>query len=170
MSVEDETWDKARKDYGRSIKYGEKYYHSCAGQNIYCLGFIFNKDLNEVLLIRKNRGPEVIVGKLNGIGGKCNKNEAPSQSMIRETKEETGLDISDWYPVCDYTINCSVIYIYTYASDEVYSYRQVEDEQIDIYNIDFALKQLNCVFNLNWIIPMCLNKINKTEPGYYSIS
>lgn len=63
------------------------------------VGFIFNHDLTQVLLIRKNR-PAWQKGKLNGIGGNSDplKDKDPGyvqinydKSFIREAKEETGL-------------------------------------------------------------------------------
>ena len=48
-----------------------------------------NKD--EVLLIMKKRG----VGKWNGPGGKVSEKESIEEAVVREVKEETGLDISN---------------------------------------------------------------------------
>lgn len=66
----------------------EKFQH-------YVCGFLFNPTWERVLLIRKNR-PEWQAGKLNGIGGKIEPNETPLSAMIREFKEESGLDVSYW--------------------------------------------------------------------------
>ena len=51
----------------------------------FTLGFIFNKELDRVLLLKKNirnteRSPELVKlldSKLNGLGGELNKNESP---------------------------------------------------------------------------------------------
>ena len=51
------------------------------------LCFVIHKD--NVLLITKKRG--FGEGKLNGPGGKVNKNETIKNAAIRETKEETGV-------------------------------------------------------------------------------
>lgn len=63
----------------------------------YCLGFIFdqNRDIN--LMIEKNR-PPAQAGLHNGIGGKLEEGEESIDAMVRECKEETGLDIpkKDW--------------------------------------------------------------------------
>lgn len=55
----------------------------------YCLGFVFVGNKN-ILLQRKNRGGEYLEGKLNGLGGKLEKDETPKQAMLREYYEETG--------------------------------------------------------------------------------
>ena len=46
----------------------------------------------KVLLIRKKRG--LGAGKINGPGGGVEKDESPEQSVIREVKEEVGIDIN----------------------------------------------------------------------------
>ena len=52
--------------------------------------YIIN-DKSEVLLIMKKRG--FGVGKWNGPGGKVEKDENPKESMIREIKEEIGVEV-----------------------------------------------------------------------------
>ncbi|RYE13738.1 MAG: NUDIX domain-containing protein [Rickettsiales bacterium] len=51
-------------------------------------------DDNEVLLIKKNRGP--YKGLLDLPGGSLEKHESIEEALFREIKEETGLDISDY--------------------------------------------------------------------------
>jgi 8-oxo-dGTP diphosphatase len=61
--------------------------------NNFVLGFI--TDRKRVLLIRKNR-PDWQKGLYNGVGGLVLLDETPTDAMIREAKEETNLDITDW--------------------------------------------------------------------------
>lgn len=64
----------------------------------YALGFIFRREegqLVDVLLERKQR-PSWQAGKLNGVGGKVEKGESYLDTMRRECKEETLLEIDDW--------------------------------------------------------------------------
>ena len=61
----------------------------------YVLGFLFNKDLSQVALIRKTK-PEWQKGQLNGIGGKIEPGEDPLGAMIREFREETNYDYVDF--------------------------------------------------------------------------
>ena len=51
----------------------------------------FIKRGNEVLLL--NRDKPCWMGRWNGIGGKLEKDESPKECMLREIKEETGIDI-----------------------------------------------------------------------------
>ena len=61
----------------------------------YVVGFLFNPDMTEVVLIKKNR-PDWQKGLLNGVGGKIESGEDPITAMIREFKEETGVEIYNW--------------------------------------------------------------------------
>ncbi len=62
----------------------------------YVLGFAFFDhkypgDNDGVLLMRKAR-PDWQAGKLNGVGGRIEEGEDPQDAMVREFKEETGVD------------------------------------------------------------------------------
>lgn len=61
----------------------------------YVCGFMIDQD--SVLLIRKMR-PAWQAGRLNGVGGKVEAGETPVNAMVREFREETGLEttIDDW--------------------------------------------------------------------------
>ena len=65
----------------------------------WCLGFIFNKNLDHVQLLRKGR--TMHVGKWNGVGGSIEPNESPVDAMTRETREESHwyIDKDFWVPV-----------------------------------------------------------------------
>jgi 8-oxo-dGTP diphosphatase len=52
---------------------------------------LFLLDGDRVLLIRKKRGHGA--GKINGPGGKIDAGETPLQSALRETAEETGIEV-----------------------------------------------------------------------------
>lgn len=66
----------------------------------YVLGFLFANVRTRVLLIRKDH-PNWMAGKLNGIGGKVELGETAKRAMIRECKEETGLNIQYWNHFAD---------------------------------------------------------------------
>ena len=65
--------------------------------SLYVVGFMFDKDMTNVALIRK-RKPAWQAGLLNGIGGSIESGEIPVDAMRREFKEEAGVDVpvSDW--------------------------------------------------------------------------
>lgn len=68
----------------------------------YVLGFAFNSDLSQIILINKLR-PSWQAGTLNGVGGKIEPGESPLEAMYREFEEETGIicDLWPWIPVCE---------------------------------------------------------------------
>ncbi|MFA6376578.1 MAG: NUDIX domain-containing protein [Candidatus Paceibacterota bacterium] len=55
--------------------------------------FIKDNINNRVLLLKRNREP--MQSMYTGVGGKTLPEESPFDSCVRETKEETGLDISE---------------------------------------------------------------------------
>lgn len=68
--------------------------------NRYVVGFLFDDDMKNILLIRKNR-PAWQAGKLNGVGGKIERFEQPIAAMAREFYEEAGEDTpATWAHVC----------------------------------------------------------------------
>jgi len=50
---------------------------------------------NDILMIRRNRKDRFGFGKMNGVGGHIEQGEDPTESAIREVKEETGLSIQE---------------------------------------------------------------------------
>lgn len=59
----------------------------------YSMTFIFNKSLDKILLIKKNR-PSLMVGLFNGIGGhRESEDKSYEDCAIREIKEECDLDL-----------------------------------------------------------------------------
>jgi 8-oxo-dGTP pyrophosphatase MutT (NUDIX family) len=68
--------------------------------NKYCLGFAFNTHRDHVLLILKDQ-PRWMEGKLNGLGGAVEPGEHAVTAMVREFREESGLETSakDWRKV-----------------------------------------------------------------------
>ena len=65
----------------------------------YCLGFVFDNAFQSVVLTLKERG--LHIGCWNGLGGKIEKDELPTESMEREYREESNdHEINDWSFVC----------------------------------------------------------------------
>ena len=119
----------------------------------YVAGFMFSEDRSAVALIKKNK-PEWQKGLYNGIGGKIEKREAPLSAMIREFKEETGVDHNDWISLCMLEGDDWTVYFYYTFSDKVYKVRSMEEEKVGIVS-PMALP--DCIFNLRWLIPLALD-------------
>lgn len=132
----------------------------------YVAGFLFSEDRQKVLLIQKNK-PEWQKGLLNGVGGKIEEfDETPTAAMIREFKEEAALDIIDWEPVVNLIgerngeLTYKVDFFCAY-DDKIFEAQAMTDEQLHIVDT-FSLPQ-NVIFNLRWLIPMCLDD-NVSKP------
>lgn len=54
------------------------------------------KDEQYLMLHRVKKENDASHDKWIGVGGKCEKDESPDECMIREVKEETGLDVKEW--------------------------------------------------------------------------
>lgn len=65
----------------------------------YVAGFVFNYNRDKVLLIQKKK-PVFQYNKLNGIGGRIEKGESPYDAMVREFKEEAGVELKNWQEGC----------------------------------------------------------------------
>ncbi len=54
------------------------------------------RDGRYLMLHRVKKDHDASHNKWIGIGGKCEKDESPDECMLREVKEETGLDVIGW--------------------------------------------------------------------------
>ena len=61
----------------------------------YCLGFVFNRNLDKVYLIAK-QAPAWQAGFWNCLGGKVEVGESPLEAMRREAVEEAGYSSDSW--------------------------------------------------------------------------
>lgn len=61
-------------------------------QYVCCL--VFTEDGQHVVLLKKNHGPEILLGKWNGPGGKIQGDETTNQAATREMGEETGVYVA----------------------------------------------------------------------------
>ena len=59
------------------------------------LGYVLSEDRESALLIHRNARPEDhALGKFNGLGGKIERNEDAAAGMIRELREEAGIEVT----------------------------------------------------------------------------
>lgn len=102
----------------------------------YVVGFI--TDGKRVLLIKKNR-PQNQIGLYNGIGGKVKDNESPLEAIIRKAKEETMLDISDWYKIdtLEYPSDKITLHLFKAKVSKKFikNYKTTTDEVVRIFKI-----------------------------------
>ena len=60
------------------------------------LCYIDNGD-SYLMLHRVKKANDASHGKWIGVGGKCEADESPDECMLREVREETGLEITEWH-------------------------------------------------------------------------
>lgn len=136
----------------------------------YVVGFLFDHDGDEVVLIKKNR-PAWMKGLWNGVGGHVEDNETDYEAMVREFKEETGVLITTWTPFStvshppDEDAGYSIVCFKAFAPDGVlYLVKNTTDEAVAVKTWRTCLDAVNpdtpVVKNLQWLIPLALDKWN----------
>lgn len=130
----------------------------------YVAGFMFSPDRKRVLLIEKNR-PDFQKGKLNGIGGKVEKDESFSCAMVREFREETGVDTThyEWTPLARLSGNEWEVGFYYMFSDKYKLAASTTDEKVYCVSVN-SLRYKNIMPNLSVLIPLALDESGLYKP------
>lgn len=129
----------------------------------YVVGFIFNKDLDTVLLMHKN-SPAWQNGLVNGLGGKVDGEETSFDCIVREIKEESGLiTLEDrWIKTGKVYSNTFTMDVFGYIYDgDMNNAKTLEDEQIEWFPINKLPK--NCVENVTWLVNITLDKVRNNN-------
>lgn len=134
---------------------------------IYCLGFAFTPQQDQVLLILKNK-PEWQKGLYNGVGGKVEDGEAVYSAMAREFQEETGIAQQQglWTMFCSMIFDSAYVVCFrtTLENPPVIFVPQSAGDSHEIPSW-FHINELpkNRVENAGWLVPMAM------EPGFKKI-
>ena len=144
----------------------------------YVVGFLFSDERNRIALILKSR-PEWQAGLWNGIGGKIEtfkartaggqdvlREESPLMAMVREFKEETGVELYEWehfattrgfggYSADDVN-GWEVHYFRAFDSDALNNVRWLTDELVAVHLVS-ELPSIKQVLHNDWLIPMALS-------------
>ena len=119
----------------------------------YVLGFCFDLQKKQVLLIHKKR-PDWQKGLLNGIGGKIEVGESIISAMNREFKEETDLEVS-WNIrgiLKGTNFKCHILSAF---DNNIFNFHQMEDEPLMILPVKM-IPAMPIIRNLHFLIPMVL--------------
>jgi 8-oxo-dGTP pyrophosphatase MutT (NUDIX family) len=120
----------------------------------YVVGFLYNG--THVVLIKKNR-PEWQAGLYNGVGGHIEDFDGtPYDAMVREFKEEAGVEVENWQHFLTLQGHSAKIYFYA-ANDEGGLSKVVTKTDEDVYAVRFRDIDdgfFETVPNLKWIIPL----------------
>lgn len=135
----------------------------------YTLGFIFTRDLKKVLLIKKLH-PKWQRGKLNGLGGKIEKGETTLESITREVKEESDLDIEKTAWLFIGIFNSSEWIVEIFASlykGNPNDAKSIEKEKVKWVNAKNLPK--NALENLQWLLPFILFKLQTNSKQTFTV-
>lgn len=129
----------------------------------YVVGFVFTADYEQVLLMTKNR-PDWQIGRMNGIGGKIEADEPDVSAIVRESKEESDLDISEqeWVLCCTSTApDWEVLFFGAVLPGRLADAKSVTDEPVAWYSTETL--PANVIDNLRWLIPLSINRLKKVD-------
>lgn len=129
----------------------------------YTLGFIFDGEFEHVALMDKQR-PDWQKGRLNGIGGKIEDGESSLACIVREVREESGLDTAeaDWTRVsemkgADFAVDVYGL-CYPGNRDDVST---KTDEAVGWYAV--ASLPSNVLSNVPWLVHLCIDKLRNNK-------
>lgn len=123
----------------------------------YVVGFAFDQNAENVVLIRKLR-PAWQTGLLNGVGGHVEDfDETLEQAMSREFFEETGvlLPVTAWDRYATITQEKDTCAVFRAFTDDIRGVATVTDEEI--CTVPTAERLSNSMTNLAYLIPMALD-------------
>ncbi len=126
------------------------------------VGLMFDPAFQRLVMIRKadDSKIEAIRGLLNPPGGKIEDGEHPHDAMVREFREETGVEEFEWEHFLNLRVDHGpderfIIYFYRCDSFQIEDVKTMETEPVGVYNIDQLIQGLHpMVPNLKWIIPL----------------
>jgi len=128
----------------------------------YSCGFLFDEKQRHVVLLQKGK-PDWMKGKWNGIGGKIEPNETAYEAMVREFKEEAGLEIKDWeqFLVLTDNKNFQVNFFKAFVHlSKLHEVRTMETEKVAIHTVSYILNQREVassyISNVPWLIRMAI--------------
>lgn len=129
----------------------------------YVAGFYVCQD--SVLLVQKQRGPEVLHGCWNAIGGKMDSGESSRAAMAREFREETGctLDVQWSYQGTLSGDNFEVHFFLAEGTTFRAPARNDVDEPLSWWSVHSLPDPV--VPGIEWQLPLCLDK----RAGHFEI-
>ena len=122
----------------------------------YTVGFLFSLNGESVCLIKKTK-PDWQKGFLNGVGGKVEEGESYINCIIREFKEEAGVEILNWIEAGKMVSNEWEVMVYFAFDDSINNVASLTEEEVDIYNVKELSKE-KVLPNVPILIGLCLNR------------
>jgi 8-oxo-dGTP diphosphatase len=136
----------------------------------YVLGFAFLNGDKDVILIEKTK-PDWQKGLMNGVGGKLESyDESSLHAMVREFREETGIDtrLTQWKTFGEMYGDGFFIHLYRTSLPLGCKPQQMEDEVPYIFNVAQLNKNRDkLISNIPWLVNMALDK--DIDNTYFSV-
>jgi 8-oxo-dGTP diphosphatase len=139
-------------------------------ENQYVVGLMFTEDKSRVLLLKKTH-PAWQAGKMNGTGGKLVDGELVRGCVVREHREEVGVDTipEQWGHFLTLQGSDWRVYYFVTFDDAVLNHRDVSDTDetpvlmrvSSVGNVTWtalATMGTELIYNMKWIIPMSLDE------------
>lgn len=133
----------------------------------FVVGLAFNEARDRVLMIHKRTGPECVIGKWNGLGGKIDRHETPAVAMAREFEEECGLRTlaHRWHQFAVlHADDYDLWFFFTYGVSLDLADTK-EHEPVYAWKIGDLLARSDVMPNMRWMIPFLLDDDMKKDLG-----
>lgn len=131
---------------------------------------VFNTHLNSVLLVKKNRGPECVIGTWTAIGGKVEEGETPASAAAREVKEEAGVEVFNLHMVATIDRGMDAIcHVFAgLAGDDFWRAKALTDEDVDRFHVPLSRSRIiKYSDDLRFLIEMAKERLtNPKAPRY----
>lgn len=135
----------------------------------YVLGFMFSDNLEDVALLSKNRPPWQ-KGKLNGVGGRVEKDETFLEAMNREFAEETGYEEEVIWHNYARLFGAGEFDVMVFASiGPVGNLVTNTDEQLALAEVS-KLHELYTIDNLIWLVNLAIDHLTDGRPSFVDIT
>lgn len=134
----------------------------------YVITFMFTEDLSGVWMIEKNK-PEWQKGCVNGIGGKIETGEMPTNAAIRELKEEGGVEFNEYDVLYVGLIEGDEFQVEVYTGVTDQKLKTVESEGIKLIPKD-DVRLHKHIDNIPLLIEACLLKIKNPSVNKIKIN
>lgn len=121
------------------------------------IGLLFSKNRGKIALLKREFPEFENKMLLTGIGGNAEEGEGFYGAMVREFKEEAGLEFTEWVHFCSiYKKDCHVDFFKGF-SDDVFRTYTAEDDEVRVYDVSH-INLYDVYPNLKWLIPLALDK------------
>jgi len=129
----------------------------------FVLGFCFDVK-GRLAMVCKQKGPKILHGKWNGIGGKCDPGEGGDVAIYREWPEETGLSNPEWVYCGRFMGDAYEVLVYKGQLLSLEGLPSVNDVGETMMVVDLNVLDDNVVApNLVYILPMVLANVRNFE-------